>query len=145
MQMKPQQTSPSTCLLNFYTLKKNVWMHGGGLVKLSLWHTYINMSTYINTCTKEHRYIHTLNKHSTRFYSLPHTLQKFTQSGESRSYISLQGNNKKGDKSAMKQARETTEHYAQAAAHYPSLSLSRHTHTHVKKKKSVKTHHDNII
>lgn len=70
------------------------------------------------------------HKQHTRFWGFftRTSLRKFTQSGGLCCQISLQDNNMCDDKSANKQVGETTEHYAQAAAHYPCLTLSGHTY-----------------
>ncbi len=121
MQMTPL-THPMT-FANAPSLERNVWMHGGGLVKMP--HTQhkpkrIQINAHSN---KE-------NKQGAGFYSHCHTppktyTKKVNHAVEfhcrvlTSEVINL-SSNKRG---------ETTENYAQAAVHYPSLPLSTHTHT----------------
>lgn len=96
-------------------------MHGS-MVEVSHFFT----QTHAQENTEMHARTKRKNKYGAGFYS--RTPPKFTQSSELCCQISLQCYNVSGDKSAIKQARETTEHYAQAAAHYLSLPLSRRTY-----------------
>lgn len=88
--------------------------------------SHLFTQTHAQKNTEMHAQTKRKNKYGAGFYS--RTLPKFTQSSELCCQISLQCYNVSGDKSAIKQERATTEHYAQAAAHYLSLPLSRHTH-----------------
>lgn len=129
----PTHTSRNICLLTLmlHSLKRNAWMRGGGLVKLP--HKHKHKRTQINAQTKKENKqgagvcsdCHTPSKMYTK--KVNHAVQ-FHCRVLTREVINLPSN-KRG---------ETTEHYAQAATHYPSLLLSTHT------QKSVKTHHDNI-